>query len=127
MKEFLVPMTPVPKPRMTQRDKWLNPPRPPVLRYRAFEERLYTLARASHFEMPESGASIHFAMPMPCSWSKKKREAMRGQPHQQRPDLDNLIKAVFDALLGEDCKIWQLKQVEKRWCDVGYFTITPIE
>lgn len=29
---------------------------------------------------------------------------MNGKPHQQRPDVDNLIKAVMDAIFDEDCR-----------------------
>lgn len=32
------------------------------------------------------------------SWSKKKKAAALGQPHVQKPDADNLIKAVLDGL-----------------------------
>ena len=33
---------------------------------------------------------VSFIMPMPKSWSKKKRAAMDGKPHTARPDIDNL-------------------------------------
>lgn len=117
-------MTPVSKPRMTQRDKWLDPPRPCVARYRAYADRVRAVAGVSHFDMPEAGAAICFHIPMPKSWSKSRRAAKRGTPHRQKPDLDNLVKAVFDALLGEDCTIWHLASVEKRWADMGEFTIS---
>jgi Holliday junction resolvase RusA-like endonuclease len=60
---------------------------------------------------------VHFRIKMPDSWSAKKRTSMRGQPHRQKPDLDNLIKAVGDALLIEDkgicyieaMKLWDMK------------------
>lgn len=41
---------------------------------------------------------LHFAMPIPASWSKKKREGAKW--HTSRPDLDNLAKLVKDALNG---------------------------
>ena len=46
--------------------------------------------------------TIYFVMPIPASWSKKLREdASSGFiAHISRPDLDNLIKAVLDALNG---------------------------
>jgi len=43
---------------------------------------------------------IIFVMPIPKSWSKKKREAIVGQPHTSKPDTDNLLKSVLDALEG---------------------------
>lgn len=39
-----------------------------------------------------------FAMPIPSSWSKKKREEMLCKPHTQKPDMDNLQKLVYDAI-----------------------------
>lgn len=82
MPKYLI--TPVGKPRMTRADKWKQ--RPPVMRYRMFCDE----ARLHGIRVPENGAHITFVLPMPKSWSKKKRAAMDGQPHQQKPDLDNL-------------------------------------
>ena len=33
-----------------------------------------------------------------ASWSAKKRAAHMGQPHTQKPDLDNVQKAILDGL-----------------------------
>jgi len=43
---------------------------------------------------------VLFVMPIPKSWSKKKRLASVGQPHICKPDADNLVKAMLDALEG---------------------------
>ena len=43
---------------------------------------------------------ITFHMPIPASWSKKKRDEAELQLHARRPDIDNLAKAVLDALDG---------------------------
>ena len=32
------------------------------------------------------------------SWSKRRRAAAIGQPHTQKPDLDNIVKAIKDGL-----------------------------
>lgn len=42
-----------------------------------------------------------FVMPIPKSYSKKKQAALVGAPHTKKPDLDNLVKAVLDALNGK--------------------------
>lgn len=89
MKQQIYYINPVPKPRMTQRDAWKK--RPVVVKYHAFCDEM----RANHFTLPESGAHLTFVIPMPKSWSKKKRIEMNGKPHQQRPDVDNLIKAAL--------------------------------
>ncbi|MBH2937751.1 RusA family crossover junction endodeoxyribonuclease [Serratia marcescens] len=110
---------PVPKPRMTQRDRWAL--RPPVLRYRAFCDEV----RHNRISLPESGYHVTFVMPMPPSWSKKKRAEMVGKPHQQKPDADNLLKALMDAIYSEDCAVWDVR-VTKRWGNAGEIIIKEI-
>lgn len=46
----------------------------------------------------ESGDHVVFRIPMPDSWSTKKRDAHVGTVHTQRPDLDNLLAGLFDAV-----------------------------
>lgn len=79
---MLYKITPCPKPRMTARDKWKQ--RPPVLRYRAFKDEV----RAKGLSVPTSGAHVRFILPMPKSWSKKRKTEMNGRAHQQKPDVD---------------------------------------
>jgi Holliday junction resolvase RusA-like endonuclease len=110
-------IVPVPKPRMTQRDKWK--PRPRVERYRTFCDQ----ARALEINLPLSGAHIVFVLPMPRSWSKKKRAEYLGRPHQSKPDLDNMIKALADALHKEDSGLWDI-HATKIWGDRGEIRIT---
>lgn len=105
---------------MTQRSKWMPGPQ----RYLAWQRQLQWLAKAQGYVLdPDKPFSATFYIPMPKSWSKKKREAMRGERHQQKPDLSNLVKAVEDALLVDDCKIWKYKDIEKRWADEGSIEI----
>ena len=111
-------ITPVSKPRQTQSDKWNK--RPCVLKYRAFADQ----ARNQNLKI-ESGNHIKFVLPMPSNWSKKKRIAMDGKPHTQRPDIDNLIKALLDAVHKEDCHIWRLS-AEKLWGEKGSITVQLI-
>ena len=110
------PITPVPKPRMTQRDKWKK--RPCVLRYRAFcdEVRL-------RINQDLDGASITFHIPMPSSWSTKKRVDMDGKPHRSRPDLDNFCKGIFDAMYAEDSHIAEIT-LRKVWAKQGGIEFT---
>lgn len=46
------------------------------------------------------------------TWSKKKTERMMGQPKLTRPDTDNMVKLVLDALNGiaytDDNRIWKI-------------------
>ena len=63
-----------------------------------------------------------FYLPMPATWSQKKRAAMNGQPHQQKPDLDNLIKALQDAALSDDSSEYSVFAT-KRWAESGAIEI----
>lgn len=114
MHAFEVPGEPMGKPRMTRRDTWKK--RPVVLRYREYCDRI----RAAAGKVPENVYSvIVFAyMPMSPSWSQKKKRLMLDQLMQQRPDWDNIAKAVCDALFTEDSYVaggicW------KFWCEQG--------
>ena len=111
-------INPVPKCRMTRRDKWLNPPRPCVLRYRAFADEV----RAAGIEI-DWHLRVHFYLPMPESWSPKKKNQMAFEPHRQKPDIDNLCKALMDAVLKDDSAVSAIT-AEKWWSDgEGYMVI----
>jgi len=106
MKEY--PVTPIGKPRMTQRDKWKG--RDCVKRYHEFKDA----CRLHKVTLNLSQDHVTFILPMPKSWSAKKRANMDGKPHQLKPDIDNLTKALFDAVMDQDCGIWDCR-VTKRW------------
>ena len=101
-------INPVAKPRQTRSDIWRK--RPCVMKYRAFADE----CRASGMTIPSAGSHIVFIMPMPASWSIKKRRAMDGQPHQQVSDLDNLLKALLDSLFKDDSHIYDIRAT-KLW------------
>jgi len=101
----IIRIDPKPAPRMVHSDKWKK--RPIVLRYRKYRDDLRFLCSHSNVSVNAGVLGILFIMPMPKSWSKKKRAAMNGKPHQQTPDLDNLIKAVQDTLFKDDSHIWK--------------------
>jgi Holliday junction resolvase RusA-like endonuclease len=113
-------VAPFPKPRMTQRDKWKR--RPVVIKYILFKEALKYYAEENCYKVPDE-LSLTFILAMPKTWSKKKRDAMRGKPHQQRPDLDNLIKAFKDALCEDDSHVHTYGTMKKIWGDVGQIEV----
>lgn len=85
----------VPKPRMSQRDKWAK--RPCVLRYRAFCDEL----RLRGARLPHR-FGLTFILAMPDSWPESWKQEMDGMEHLRRPDLANLLKSVEDALVAND-------------------------
>ena len=125
---MILEVAPFAKPRMTQRDRWAK--RQIVIDYFAFRdtvkqeiERLLALQNNNDKNKSWEELDISFFIPMPKSWSKKKRSEMAGTPHKQRPDLDNYIKGLLDALLKEDCKVWRVS-ARKIWVDTkGCITI----
>ena len=103
---------------MTQRDKWKQ--RPAVLKYFAYRD--FIRLRAGTWS-PGGQVWIVFFVPMPPSWSKKKRAELAGTPHRQRPDLDNYLKGFLDCW-EEDCHVWQVVAT-KLWArdgEAGYVT-----
>jgi Holliday junction resolvase RusA-like endonuclease len=68
---------------------------------------------------------------MPQSWSYKKQAAMREAWHTQKPDVDNVAKAILDALKNrwrDDTQVARLT-VDKRWtdCEQGHTWIEILE
>lgn len=114
-------ITPVSAPRMTGRDKWLQPPRPAVAKYNAFKRE----CKLKKVFLPEGGSKITFVLPFPKSYSKKKCKALDGKPYQvkARNDLDNLFKALMDAIFDDDSHIWQINGLKKIWGYEGQIII----
>lgn len=111
---------PVAKPRMTRRDKWAK--RPVVVRYFDYCNKLKWLAGQNGYILTES-LSLKFVIPMPKSWSQKKRLEMDGQGHTQTPDLDNLIKGFKDALAKNDSYVYEYDFMRKEWGEFGSIEI----
>jgi hypothetical protein len=120
IEDIVLDVEPIAKPRMTRSDKWKK--RPCVSRYWDFCDQLRTESDKFGY-VPVNPLSLIFILPMPSSWSKKKRDQKNGQPHEQRPDLDNLIKAFKDALLKEDSGIYEYGNMKKIWGHVGAIVI----
>lgn len=96
---FVVSGKPVPKgrPRMTRSGAVYTPIQ--TTRYERLVAQSARAAGASPAPGPVS-VDLEIRFPIPKSWPKKRREAADGQPHTQRPDLDNLVKSVLDGLNG---------------------------
>ena len=109
-------ITPVPAPRMTQSDKWKK--RPCVMRYFEFRDKVKDLG----IFIPECNSHVTFVMPMTKSWPKKQKAAMDGKRHQNKPDLDNLLKALLDSVYLDDAHIYDYR-VTKIWGYEGQIRI----
>lgn len=111
--EFLI--NPVPKPRMVRSDSWKD--RKCVNSYWAFKDELTLLAKTKSFVLGDRYGVV-FYIPMPNSWGNKRKFEMKGTPHQQKPDLDNLCKSVQDCLKVNDATIYEI-EASKCWWDFG--------
>lgn len=109
-------ITPVAAPRMTRRDKFA--PSKAAQKYFAFRNE----CRLKRLTIPESGAHVTFVIPVPKSWSAKKKAAHINQPHRSTPDADNLLKAVLDAIYDDDRAVWDIR-VTKRWGVIGQIIV----
>jgi Holliday junction resolvase RusA-like endonuclease len=108
---------PVAKPRMTQKDKWHK--RSATDRYWEYKENLKLLCFICRWMPQDELDDITFVIPMPVSWSEKKKNKYDKTPHQSRPDLDNLVKGFKDALMIEDSNVHSYNNIRKVWGRVG--------
>jgi Holliday junction resolvase RusA-like endonuclease len=112
------PIDPMAAPRLTNRDRWKK--RPVVMAYFAFRDEVR--ARGVVVPIP---SKVTFWMPMPKSWSAKKRREMDAKPHLVRPDLSNMLKALEDAVFDEDAAVWSIWP-EKRWSSRPGIEVRPV-
>ncbi len=111
---------PAPRPRVTRYGTYNDP------KYTAYKKAL-SLTASSKIKTPFSGAismKLIFQFAKPKSWSKKKRD--KAFWHTQKPDSDNLAKAVKDALNGvayaDDSQVCEM-QIIKIWGDTDKVVI----
>lgn len=111
MKIFAI--NPIGKCRMTRSDKWKQ--RPCVIKYRNFKDQARLLGLDK--ELKGNVLIAKYVIEMPKSWSKKKKKEMEGTAHYQKPDIDNIDKAMLD-ILPEDSHIF-LSLTMKTWGEKG--------
>lgn len=67
----------------------------------------------------------------PPSWSSKRRAEAMGKHHIQKPDLDNIVKAVSDGMnriaFSDDSQVASFGQSHKKWADKEQTTVTVTE
>ena len=115
-----IPGTPVAQPRhrVSSRGGFARvylPKKHPVQQYKR------TIAEATkHWPVFVGPVAVHIwaVFPIPKSWSKtKKAAALAVEYHEQKPDPDNIGKAILDALSEhwrDDCQVADLR-VKKLW------------
>lgn len=100
-------ITPIGKPRMTQRDRWHK--RPATAAYWAYKEHVRLLG----IRLPESGYHVTFVIPMPMSGARKSARNTLARPinrsqtktiSKRHYSMPSLMTAVVSGVAGK--KIW---------------------
>nr|WP_262905680.1 RusA family crossover junction endodeoxyribonuclease [Hymenobacter siberiensis] len=92
--------------------------------YSSYKQSLVEALKAKIFEgqirLPAdyAGVSADFYLPVPKSWTKKKKAAHYGMLHRSKPDADNYLKAICDAMteakvFTDDGQVAQM--VARKW------------
>jgi Holliday junction resolvase RusA-like endonuclease len=106
MVAVFIKCAPMGAPRQSSSDRWKQ--RPVVMRYRAYKDEI---RRQVLEQVGEHGAddlskctmfTLSFYLPFPKSYGKNKRILLESSGHNEKPDIDNLIKGVFDTICEDD-------------------------
>lgn len=128
--QFTVDATPVPQPRQRSRVigkgkcafiQNYTPAKHPVQEFK----RAVREAASNKFAKPLDGPlSMHVTFSIPAPKSDRKRA---NSVHAQKPDIDNLLKAVMDALSGvawvDDSQVWMVR-ASKWWSSSGAVAVS---
>lgn len=110
---YIFDITPIPKPRMTDRDRGKHyhylGMRPCVEKYFKYKSDLQYLALKNRFKIKDSKMYLRFEF-------KAKDDKLIGKGHQEKPDIDNLLKGFMDAFSAKDETIFNV-YAEKVWSD----------
>jgi Holliday junction resolvase RusA-like endonuclease len=129
-REIMIDVCPMGAVRMSKSDTWKTDPLHPnplkrqrqvVARYFAYKNKVVETCNKLNYTLGNT-LNITFYLPMPESWSNKKKSAFLHQPHKSKPDLDNLIKAFMDSMKKSDSDIYQIT-AEKRYDYQGYIIV----
>lgn len=131
---IVVPGNPVPKgrPRFSRFGTY-TPKR--TKDYEALVAKCYKEQSGIYYDGACLYVQIEAVFAIPKSYTKKEKAELKTSLHIRKPDIDNLIKSVLDALNGvafaDDGCVAAIKTT-KRWADEGEeghlsFSITPID
>lgn len=88
--------------------------------------------RSLPYMPPQTGLSLSFTffMPIPRTWSNKKKKSYAGVHHTVKPDIDNILKFYLDVLSGvfyvDDKQVHTIK-AEKKYIEENEDSRTEIE
>lgn len=128
MREITFDINPMAAPRLSRRDGFK--PSPAARRYFHFRDQIKAFALQHHIMELPVAMGFTFRIPMPKSWSESKRKQYDGQVHQQKPDLDNLIKGITDSIAynrsRDDAHVAVFLFAQKLWTSEKTGSITLV-
>ena len=112
--KFNIIPVPASRPRVTRLSTYYGK------KYTNFKEEMLSLTSDIVFTPLEGNifAQLQFNVPIPKSWTKKKKEAKNGAYCDNHADIDNYCKAILDSLNGvyyEDDKQIVMLQATMLW------------
>jgi Holliday junction resolvase RusA-like endonuclease len=120
---LVLPLTARPRPPKVRKHHWDSSPA--VKAYFAYRDRVQVLTTG--YDVPTVGLSVTFVMPMPRSWPKRQQAAMLGQYHRARPDVDNLLGGLLNALWPDCDEQVAYLRVGKYWGVDGHIILRQME
>lgn len=87
-------------------------------KYKYYKKALKLLLRSSYKNRLEGAISLKvcFFMPIVKSTPKKKCEALENSAHLKKPDVDNILKGLLDAMNGvcfdDDSQVYEVNAVK---------------
>lgn len=93
-------------------------------RYNSYKDALIDEAADKGYVMGEK-IEVLFYIPVPPSWRKAKKARYHFTPHRSKPDVDNLCKALMDALKPTKDHVVHTLIAKKVWVDfpIGWIRI----
>ena len=107
---YTIPGTPISKPRMTSQGK----NKPGLKKYWNYAYKIKTIC--TKLPVDPKMVTVYAYFPFPKSYSKKKRKELASKAHRVKPDCDNVLKGVMDALFKNDSGIYHA-MIKKYWDD----------
>ncbi len=108
-----IPVMPVPMPKQ---ERILRPA------YEAYFEYMDRL-KGFDINITDEALKVIFHIPMPGYWSDYYKAKMVGMPHRQMPDIMHYLRGLFNIVLPDHSRIWQINAT-KLWSDTGRIIIT---
>jgi Holliday junction resolvase RusA-like endonuclease len=116
MIKLFIPIKPMGAVRTTQKQKFVDER---AKKYHTYKQHIALLTR-QQIRTPSAKpimADVTFYMPIPTSWSGVKKEQHDGAMHTSKPDIDNLIKGLFDSFnkiaWKDDNQVYEVHSIKK--------------